>query len=387
MEKGRGNIMDIKVQGIRVVAPVFDQSGYGKASRDRIQLLFKSKIPVWIQPISFEKDRPDLGEEGQFLEGLCRTPHPYDINYVRLSPEIAINYMDPSAVNIICFAWETSLLDPHWVDCVNKFDGAIVESAFTKKACLDSGVTIPVFIVHHQVETEIFKPKTEPNLDGVYSFYSIQQWTERKNGLGLLKSYFNAFRYNDNVRLILKTYLSRVEVNIDQGKNIKEDIANLKRSLNLPWDLPPVYLITDKLSDQEIIKMHEDCDCYVLLDRGEGWGLPFAAAAAAGNMVIAPDFGGTREFLNETNSSCVSGQPTYVSNMTWSPYYRGNQLWFDPNLIHAAAAMRLAYENRSAAFEMGQNARKDMELRFNFEMVRTELLKTIAKITARKRSK
>jgi glycosyltransferase involved in cell wall biosynthesis len=377
--------VEVRIKGIKIVSCVFDGSGYGQGARNWIRGMHKMSAPIWIQPISFEKDRPDLKEEGAVLEALARTPRPYDVNFVRLSPEVAHNFLDPNAINICSCAWETSRLDKYWVECCNKFDAIFVESQWLVGVFKDSGVRVPIYCVPNTVDVETFTPKEKPNLDKVYSFYSIQQWTERKNGLGLLKSYFNAFTKDDQVRLVLKTYMTRVEVNMSQQEKIKSDIGELKKALNLDRDYPPVYLITDKLTTEAMVKMHEECDCYVLLDRGEGLGLPYMDAAAAANPVIATNFGGSRQFLNEGNSYCVDYQPTYVYNMQWSPYYRGDQLWAEPNLVHASALMRKAYENKEAAFELGKQARKDMEEKYNLTTITQTLLSTIADVVAKKR--
>lgn len=378
--------VEVSIQGIKIVSCVFDGSGYGQAVRQTVQGLHKAGVPMWIKPVSFERDKPDLGDEGNILEALCRTPRPTDVNFVRLSPEIAVNFLEPSMVNICNCAWETSKLDKHWVECCNRFDAIFVECDWLVDVFKDSGVNVPVYCVPNSVDASVFTPKQEVKPQGrVFTFYSIQQWIERKNGLGLLKAYFNAFSPEDEVRLVLKSYLSRVEVNQEHSNKIKSDIENLKRSLNLDKNYPPVYLITEKLTTEELRAMHEECDCYILLDRAEGWGLPFADAACAANPIIATNFGGSRQFLNEDNSYCVDYQPTFVCNMEFSPYYRGDQLWAEPNLVHASTLMRHVYENRQEAFEKGQKARQYMQSYYNQEVITQRLLSSVADVVAKKR--
>ena len=378
---------EVRIQGIKITSCVFDGSGYAQGARNWIRGLHQASVPVWIQPVSFEKDRPDLGEEGQVLEALARTPRPCDINFVRLSPEVGQNFLDPSMINILSCAWETSHLDRYWVECSNKFDAVFVESQWLVDVFKNSGVAVPVYCVPNSIDTSLFTPKTQPKAqDEPFVFYSIQQWTERKNGLGLLKAYFNAFTKEDRVQLVLKTYLTRVEPNQEQGEQIKQNIAELKKSLNFDRDYPPIYLITEKLTTEAIRKMHNECDCYAMLDRGEGLGLPYMDAAAAANPIITTDFSGTRQFLNAGNSYPIQWMPTYVCNMSWSPYYRGTQIWAEPNLLHAAQAMRYVYENRVEAFKIGQQARADMESNFNQTKTTEALLSAIAEVVAVKRN-
>lgn len=377
---------EVKISGIKVVSCVFDGSGYAQGIRNWVSGLYQAGVPMWIQPVSFERDKPDLGEEGKLLDAMCRTPRPCDVNFVRLSPEVAVQFVDPNMINICSCAWETTRLDPHWVDCCNKFDAVFVESDWLVGVFRDSGVNVPVYCVPNCIDATQYQLKTEPNLYKTYQFYSIMQWTERKNGLGLLKAYYNAFDpKQDDVCLVLKAYLTRVEVVDDQVNKLRSDIETLKRSMNMLGDYPPVYIIPEKLTTEALKKMHEDCDCYVILDRGEGFGLPHFEAAAAGNPIIATGFGGTRQFLNGDNSYEVESQPTYVCNMEWSPYYRGNQLWAEPNLVHASALMRQVYENKEQAFETGLRARKTIEQEFNSEVITKRLLNSIATVVAEKR--
>ena len=111
-----------------------------------------------------------------------------------------------------------------------------------------------------------------------------------------------------------------------------------------------------------------------------------AAAAAAGNPIIATDWGGTRQFLNAENSYPVNYQLTYVDHMShFSPFYHGEQKWSDPNLPHAAELMRHVYDNRDEAFERGKKARQTMEQHYNQEVVTKQLLNCIADVVANKR--
>ena len=52
--------VEVRIQGLKIVSCVFDGSGYGQGARNWIRGLYKMGVPLWIQPTSFEKDRPDL---------------------------------------------------------------------------------------------------------------------------------------------------------------------------------------------------------------------------------------------------------------------------------------------------------------------------------------
>jgi hypothetical protein len=75
-----------------------------------------------------------------------------------------------------------------------------------------------------------------------------------------------------------------------------------------------------------------------------------------------------------------------VENMTWSSYYRGDLMrWASPSVLHASELMRTVYDNRELAFNIGKQARKDIEEKFNQETIARTLLGAIADVVARKR--
>jgi glycosyltransferase involved in cell wall biosynthesis len=373
-------------KGVRVVGPLLDGSGYAEASRLLVKSLYEKEVPLCTKIVYFDRDLPDLGDDGELMEGLTHSQIPYDINIVRLTPDMGVRFIESDKTNILNFAWETSKIPSVWVDLINRFDGIIVETKWVKEVCEDSGVGKPVFVVPNSIDTSPYTLKEKPKpMEETYLFYSIHQWIHRKNTVGLLKAYYRAFDSTDRVRLVLKTYLHRYEAGADQTTQIKQYIDVTKKSLQFQKELPPVYLITEKLSNEALIQLHNDSDCYILLDRGEGFGLPFAEAAAAGNAIIGTDFGGTRDFLNEDNSYCVSWQPGIVSDMMWSPYYTGDMTWAEPNLIHAAELMRRAYEEREESFNKGMKARKTIEELLNMDRVAAKFMQAVQGILERKK--
>ena len=55
----------------------------------------------------------------------------------------------------------------------------------------------------------------------------------------------------------------------------------------------------------EIVKVYEECDCFVLPSAGETFGVVYVEAMAAGLPVIATRCGGPEDFVNEDNGILI----------------------------------------------------------------------------------
>ncbi len=138
--------------------------------------------------------------------------------------------------------------------------------------------------------------------------------TERKHPLALIKAYYHAFSGVDDVALVLKTYRSDYSEN--EKKAVRTTLQRLKAVM--PMDhYPKIVLISHMLSENEIAAVHRRGDCYVSLDRGEGWGLSPFQAGAAGNAIAVTGFGGSTEYAKPDNSYLVNYTLTPVFGMPW----------------------------------------------------------------------
>lgn len=359
--------MDLgKITGIRYTAPVADSSGYARASRDYILALHNAGVPVTINPVSFERARPNLGKNGQVINSLINKQIDYNVNLIHLTPEHIPLYKQANKLNVNLTVWETDRIHRDWKGYCNQADALIVPCKWNIDVFRNSGVDKPLAVVPHGIDlSEIDSVKDKLNIEGLnegdYAFYSVFQWNERKNPFGLLRAFFTAFAGRKDVVLILKTYGAD---NSDREiEGIVRNIINLKKNLTFYKDAPPprVLLVTDLLSDSEIIKLHNTGDCYISLAHSEGFGLGYFQAMAAGKPTIGVGGSGNEEFMNADNS--------YLIDYTWSPtlgmphfvWYTADQMWPEPDLKHAIEVMRNIEANREASKNKGLIGRRTIE--------------------------
>ena len=96
--------------------------------------------------------------------------------------------------------------------------------------------------------------------------------------------------------------------------------------------------------------------------------LTLAEAMYLGKPVIATSYSGNMDFMNVGNSYLVRYKLVEVGEKDYLPFKKG-YVWAAPDIEHAAELMRLVYENRHNAAEIGERAGKDMRKFFRPEVV------------------
>ncbi len=357
--------------GVKYIGPVFDGSGYAEACRNYVLAIHKKGYPIQLSPITFEKTRPDLGKDGEILRGLVNTKVDYNNVIVHSTPDLWAHWIrfERNKYIIGYTVWETSSIPREWVAACNQVQEVWVPCDWNMGVFKDSGVKVPLYKTPHAIDIPDLDAVVNFNLEGIghndYVFYSVFQWQERKNPYGLLSAYTAAFSGVDGVVLVLKTY--RHDHGGDRDQILKL-IKDFRQFMNLEH-YPKMFLVVENMSRDEILGLHKRGDCFVLLQRSEGWGLPHFEAAACGKPVITPAYGGQTDFLTDENSYPLNYTLTPVGGMTWSPYYRGDQYWAEPDMKQAIETMRHVYDNRDEAKQKGQLARQNIDKNFTWDRI------------------
>jgi glycosyltransferase involved in cell wall biosynthesis len=372
----------MEIKGIKYIGPIYDSSGYAKACRDNIAAIHKTGIPITIQPVSFENIKTTFGEEGRFLSSLENNGIEYNIVIIHTTPEFWEELREEGKINIGYTIWETSKLHPKWPDYINNnVDKVLVGCDWNREVFRDSGVTIPIGVIPHGIEGTMFDDAEPYSIDGIdkdtFVFYSIFQWTERKHPTILIKSFFYAFQNGENVALVLKTH--RGDYKESEKDAIRVSIKRIKDFMIMD-NYPKLLYISDILTDNEIRGLHKRGDCYVSFDRGEGFGLSPFAAGVCGNPIIVTGYGGTTMYAKEDNSYIIDYNLTPVFGMPWSPWYRGDQLWAEPNAMSGIEHMRQVYNNREEAKEKGRLLRENIIKGFSWDVIGNKFIEELKNI-------
>ena len=339
-------------------APFSNRSGYGEACHLYLMSLRAAGVPFEIQPV-VDADTEDLPERYRpLLDHLRQNDSPNDYTHVIVHaiPILAEGLLDELSEScqkkILLTTWETDKLHTAVPPRLNEnFDLIIVPCRFNADLFIASGVDPKkiVIVPHAYDETawgdmRDFKNKDyaprqfneklddfavdeadKARIHRPYTFYNIGVWTTRKNPLGPITAYIAEFGPDEPVKFVHVTHAY-----------YKQEILELLKAGSVTN--PPKLEIrgpSGYLSDEEMRQLHRECDCYVTLTRGEGFGLGAFEATLAGNPVIATNWSGQLQFLRDYPG--FRPVPYFLTPCLVPPEVKGNE--FDikaRNALHDA---------------------------------------------------
>jgi glycosyltransferase involved in cell wall biosynthesis len=352
------------VTKINYCGAIYEVSGYGEFARYFIYALNKAGADIGVEPIVISPQKLDYGKKSKVCERLLNKGGKAQINVINMIPPLFKRYKKSNAINVGFTMWEADRLPPIWTKLCNEMDAIMTPCKWNVEVFKNSGVTVPIYHVPAGIDREEIPEKKYHN-SKTFRFYSIFQWLERKCPQGLVKAFMSEFTREDDVELVLKTYVR--DKGQDNKRVLEQEIDRIRDEMKLKEkDHAPIRLITDLLSDKQMTELHQKSHCFVLPHRGEGWGMPHMSAMLHGRPVIATGYSGNMDFMNEDNSFLIDYQLTPCCNVgAFAPFYNGRMWWAEPNLAELASVMRYVYQNQEPALDLGKTGREHIIENFN----------------------
>jgi len=270
---------------------------------------------------------------------------------------------------------------------LNKLDEICVSSQQEAKCLKKSGVIVPIKVVSAPLDIETIENNRSHKLlklnnlmNNNFKFYTIGEFNERKNILDLVSAFHLAFDITDNVSLIINTFLPGLNPK-ESHQHIQKEIDLLKKRLNIRKDYKKELIITDTLTDIDLIGLHNTCDCFVAPSLGEAFCKPAAEALILGKTPIVTDKTGMVDFINSDNGYLINSQKCPVAISDNPLYdqldlYTAHEYWYKPNIYSLIEQMKKVYETYKKdrkAYQQKAQLGQSMAQQFSYETIGSKI--------------
>ena len=266
--------------------------------------------------------------------------------------------------NIGMFFSETdSFPTNNWTERLNLMDEVWVCNRQQVRACQKSHVNKPVNVIPIPCDIDQYRQNYPPvpallEYDGIFKFYFIGENNKRKNLAAVLKAFHLEFDPFEPVMLIVKT--SKPGMNQEQASQYTQKLCSMVREGLKLYPNANYYhqelINTDRLTGDEMMSLHQSCDCIVCPSYGESISLPVQDALFFGKGVIASRNTGFEDYLTDENSWLINcrEEPVFGQTDTFTDLNTGREIWYSPDILQMRRAMRQAYEDRDLLKAKGE---------------------------------
>ena len=350
-----------------------NSTGYSISAQDYVLAMMRVKPDVDIR-VHYVNTRLGAGissnREQLFTALNKKEPHEPNISLFHSIPIRYRRHPGPEKHVGIC-VYET--IDPpqEWISTMNNMDVILTASHFNKNVFENSGVKVPIHVVPHCFDENMFNKDTR--CKGRYSqttFISVGTWKTRKNWKVLIKAWYEAFEARNNVCLLIKT---------DKPQHLQKEVEHIKRTGD--WrskSTAPIYCEENPVCDfEEIPKILRKGDIYVNCSLGEGFGISGLQAMALGIPVITTRFGGSLEYAKP--DLCTYFEPSRyqkISIMDSIPQL-ANKIWPFLTIKEVAHKMRYVLSKHQESKDKAEKAYKYVHENFNYKTIGKQFLDTL----------
>ena len=329
----------------------YGTSGYASAAKGYIADYVLKGVDISWEPLRFDNSKNDTS---YYVDALAESVidkklSSKELTIVHSTPDIWAKYIRDDTRHVGYCTWETNKLPDHWVDNINLMPEVWVPSYYNKECFINSGVTSKIEVVPHVWHPQKTFKKEEITITDCfgnvvpkdkYTYYCIGELNFRKGIQDLVTTFDKVNDYYPNTQLILKLHY--------KGYSDKSVVYCIDEVRKLTSKLSTsVYLILNNIDNRELLALHSFGDCYVSLNKGEGFGLTIFEAYHHGKDIVTTGYSAPVEFLGKNYHGLVKYKLDKVSGMdSFSTNYSSDQEWAYPDLEHACHLMKESYEKK-----------------------------------------
>jgi glycosyltransferase involved in cell wall biosynthesis len=260
-------------------------------------------------------------------------------------------YFDPkrrpsvldSEVVVVYDMWESTEIPAEHVDEINRTATLLyVPCRQNLEDYVRCGVHVPVRLLHHGVDPDSF-PRLERAERDTFTFGTFGDLSPRKGIDVLVRAFRAEFGVHEGARLLLKS----------------------TSPVDLPDD-PRIRVVMGFTEHEELLRLLKEMDAFVLPSRGEGFGNAGVEAMATGLPLIATNWSGPADYLDESYSYPLDYRLVEATG-TVAHHTRFAGRWAEPDEEHLRYLLRRVFEHREESVTKGRHAAEAVRSRFTWD--------------------
>jgi glycosyltransferase involved in cell wall biosynthesis len=333
--------------GVNVVGFVSARLGIGVAARASIEALLNSGAQVAVIDVQLPDGRSGYDTSWAHLNVTSLDAIPHAINLVHINPPEAEDVWQQAPQifsgrrNLSVPFFELADMPDNWYVHLRRYDAIMAPTLHIAGSVRN---TVPLPVAHYPIAIDVAKasPVTRTDFgipDGAFAFvttFDTDSGLLRKNGIGALRAFANAFSGRSDVVLVLKVN------GIAKHQELDRALAAMP---------PARVIVVDRyMPYADVLGLYAACDAFVSLHRAEGLGLGPLEAMLLGKPVVATAWSGNMDFMDDASAALVpfTFTPVLDTQAAYNPLgFSRQQLWAEPDLLAASDLMRRLVEDNA----------------------------------------
>jgi len=334
---------------IQYIGPYRQTDGWGLAAKDYLKALMTIPdvhVSCFYSVTNASSMTNDIEEKIKIAEAThIKDP---DIIIQKAMLEGCVPHSMPDAKNLLLTVFENYNIKTSLNKMYSYFDGILVPCKMNKRAVSEYNPN--TFTISQPVDTDHIFKNSESKLElggltDTYKFYVIAEDNERKNIQDTILAFLMEFDpMVDKVELIIKSSIPQELLN-SQIKEMKE-VIKYKSFTSENY----IRSIPERLTDDQMVALHNSCDCFISTSHGEAFCRGAAEALCCSNRIIIHDNIGIIDYVHEEDFEQIeiNLEPVFLAHSYKSlqslDIYSSEELWANTSLKSIKQKMRKAYE-------------------------------------------
>lgn len=235
--------------------------------------------------------------------------------------------------------FELNKFDDRELHHLKNLDKIFVPSEWAKNVIAENGINVPTSVVPFGVDTGTFFHDEEERKASYWSrhktiFINVGKWEVRKGHDELLEAFCKAFKPSDDVELWMMNHNPFIgtENEVWKRKYVESPMGGNIR----------IYPRVNSQDEMRVI--FNQVDCGVFPSKAEGWNLEILELMACGAQIIATNYSGHTEYLNNENAMLL--ETTGMESAKDGKWFHGQGEWCKFSVDQLVAMMRMVHEDK-----------------------------------------